>query len=100
MSSLRKASLRELASSAYELDAGVLEGKLHRNPDDGRWMVGEVSLNTWLERYADQEIYMIAASLQDERPLPPKVCRTCATEYVGAECPRCRMARIRLRGER
>lgn len=98
MSSLRKASLRDLATSAYELDARVLEGQLHRDQKDGQWMVGETDVNTWLDRYADQVVYVIVASLDDERPMPPKVCRTCATEYVGAECPRCRMARIRLRG--
>jgi hypothetical protein len=98
MSSLRKASLRDLATSAYELEAGVLEGQLHRNPKDEQWMVGETTLSSWLDRYAEQEVYVIVASLEDERPIPPKVCRTCATEYVGAECPRCRMARIRLRG--
>lgn len=98
MRALRRASLRELAGAAYELDAGVLEGQLHRNPEDGRWMVGETSLNLWLERFVDQEVYVIVASLEDDRPLPPKVCRTCGTEYTGAECPRCRQVRTRLRG--
>ncbi len=98
MPALRRASLRELASAAYELNAGVVEGQLHRSPEDGRWMVGETPLNTWLERFADQEVYVIVASLEDERPLPQKVCRTCGTEYVGAECPRCRTVRRRLRG--
>ena len=98
MSSLRKASLRDLATSAYELEASVLEGQLQRNPKDGQWMVGETTLDAWLDRYAEQEVYVIVASFDDERPMPPKICRTCATEYVGAECPRCRMARIRLRG--
>jgi hypothetical protein len=98
MSSLRKASLRDLATSAYELEAGVLEGQLHRDKKGGEWMVGNTTLSSWLDRYAEQEVYLIVASLDDERPIPPKVCRTCATEYVGAECPRCRMARIRLRG--
>ena len=29
----RKASIRELAYAAYELDAGVIEGQLHRAPE-------------------------------------------------------------------
>jgi len=98
MRALRKASLRELATAAYELDAGVAEGQLHRNPQDGRWMVGETQLDSWLKRFADQEVYLIVASLEDDRPLPAKVCRTCGTEYVGIDCPRCRAARVRLRG--
>jgi len=98
MPAVRKAVVRELATAAYELEAGVIEGRLHRSPEDGRWMVGDTPLNSWLERFADQQVYLIVASLEDERPLPVKVCRTCGTEYVGGECPRCRDARRRLRG--
>jgi hypothetical protein len=96
MSSARKASLRELASSAYELDAGVTQGVLRREGD--RWMVGETPLDDFLASFADEEVYLIVASLEDDRPLQEKVCRTCGTEYKGIECPRCRTARIRLRG--
>jgi len=98
MPALRRASLRELATAAYELDAGVVEGKVHRSPGDGDWLIGDTSLNAWLERFVGQNVYLIVASLEDERPLPNKICRTCGTEYVGMECPRCRTARIRLRG--
>jgi hypothetical protein len=79
----RKANVRQLTSAAYELDSGVIEGQLHRSAEDGRWMLDDVKL---------------IASLEDERPIPQKVCRTCGTEYTGIECPRCREARIRLRG--
>ncbi len=98
MSSYRRASVRELTSAAYELDSGVVEGRLHRSAEDGRWMVDDTSLGEWLDRYDGQQIVLIVASLEDDRPIPPKVCRTCGNEYVGAECPRCREARIRLRG--
>jgi hypothetical protein len=98
MSSYRKASIRELASAAYELDAGVVEGQLHRSAQDGRWMVGGTRLNEWLAKHDGQEIVLIVASLDDDRPVSPKTCRTCGTEYVGIYCPRCREARIRLRG--
>jgi hypothetical protein len=87
-----------LATGAYELGGAVMEGQLHRRPEDGQWMVGENPLQSFLERFADQEIYLIAVSLADDRPMPEKVCMTCGTEYVGAECPRCRTARMRLRG--
>ncbi len=93
----RKASIRELASAAYELDAGVIEGALRRG-DDGDWAINDTRLNNWLARYTDQNVVLIVASLDDERPLESKICRTCGAEYTGAECPRCREARIRLRG--
>ncbi len=99
MPAVRKAAIRELAAAAYELDAKVVEGELYRDPQGG-WWVGEVPLSDWLEVFSGQRVYLILASLEDERPLPSKVCRTCGTEYVGTECPRCREARIRLRGPR
>ncbi|MBL7064937.1 MAG: hypothetical protein ISS49_12135 [Anaerolineae bacterium] len=98
MPAYRRASVRELASAAYELDSGVVEGRLRRSGEDSRWMVDDVELNEWLARYDGQEIVLIVASLEDDRPIPPKVCRTCGNEYIGVECPRCREIRIRLRG--
>lgn len=98
MPAYRKASIRELASAAYELDVGVIEGRLHRSAEDGRWMVGDVKLNEWLARYEGQEVVLFVASLDDDRPVASRTCRTCGTEYVGVYCPRCREARVRLRG--
>lgn len=94
----RKASIRELTSAAYELDSKVLEGHLRHDADEGCLKIDDVSVDEWLNAYDGQEIVLIAASLEDERPIPPKVCRTCGTEFVGIECPRCRGVRIRLRG--
>jgi hypothetical protein len=98
MPAYRKASIWELAAAAYELDSGVVQGHLHRSAEDDHWMVDGAKLSEWLARYDGQEIVLIVASLEDDRPIPPKVCRTCGTEYVGTTCPRCREARIRLRG--
>lgn len=94
----RKASIRELASDAYELDSAVVEGRLKRDPETGGWVVGETSLDEWLASYDGQSIVLIATSLDDERPMRARTCRTCGTEYRGTHCPRCREARIRLRG--
>jgi hypothetical protein len=94
----RKASIRELASGAYELGSSVVEGQLRRDPESGGWMVGETPLDAWLAKYMGEEILLIATSLDDDRPMPLKVCRTCGTEFRGIECPRCREIRIRLRG--
>jgi hypothetical protein len=96
MSSARKASLRELASAAYELDASVTHGVLRREGD--RWMIGDTPLDEFLAAFDDEEIYAIVASVEGDRPIREKLCRTCGTEYQGIECPRCRSARIRLRG--
>jgi hypothetical protein len=97
MPAVRKAALRELAAAAYELDARVVEGELRRSPQ-GEWSVGDVALADWLADLTGQRVYLIIAPLENDRPLPAKVCRTCGTEYTGMECPRCREARIRLRG--
>lgn len=94
----RKASIRDLASGAYELGSRVVEGRLRRHPGSGEWMIGERTLDAWLAEYDGQEVLLIATSLEDDRPMPKKVCRTCGMEFRGIECPRCREARIRLRG--
>jgi hypothetical protein len=94
----RKASIRELSTAAYEMDLDVIQGHLHRNASEGRWLVDGEGLERWLAKYDGHEVVLILASLQDDRPMPSKVCRTCGTEYTGVACPRCRAARIRLRG--
>jgi hypothetical protein len=98
MSSHRKASIRELATTAYELDSGVAEGCLHRSAADGSWTIDSLSLDTWFDSYEGQEIVLIVASLDDERPMETRTCRTCGREYVGIRCPHCHQARVRLRG--
>ena len=95
--SIRKASILELATHAYELDAGVLRGVLERNTD-GSWIINGIALEEWLSSYNGQSVVLIAASLEDDRPMKSKVCRTCGREYEGAHCLHCRRVRLRLRG--
>ncbi len=95
--SIRKASVLELATAAYDLDASVTRGYLSRSPD-GSWTVDGVDVASWLAKYDGQEIVLIAASLTDNREVPPRTCPRCGREYVGAYCPQCREARLRLRG--
>jgi len=95
--SLRKASILNLASSAYEMDLGVLRGTLEVDAD-GRLTVNQRNLAEWLRDYVGQEIVLVAASLEDEREAVVRTCRTCGRDYVEHECPHCRAARIRLRG--
>jgi len=74
-----------------------MQGHLRWSDEEG-WHINGVSLQEWLAKYEEQEVVIIVASLDDERPMRVKVCRTCGTEYRGIHCPRCREARIRLRG--
>jgi hypothetical protein len=95
--SLRKATVLEMASAAYDMDASVKRGVLLKDAG-GHWSIGGEDLTEWLGHFASQEIVLIAASLSDDRPIDPRTCRTCGREYYGLECPHCRDARIRLRG--
>ncbi len=94
--SMRKASVLEMATAAYEMDAAVKRGVLYRV--EGRLAIMGEDVDSILNRFEGQEIVLIAASLNDERPIDPRVCRTCGREYFGLECPHCRDARIRVRG--
>lgn len=96
----RRARALEMVTEAYELEAGVSQGVLRRNPADGQWMVRDTPLDLLLERFAGQEVALIVAPLEDDKPMPTKTCHTCGEEYVGAECPHCREVRTRLRGDR
>ena len=94
--SMRKATVLDMATAAYELDAAVKRGVLHRV--EGKLAIMGEDVDSVLRRFEGQEIVLIAASLNDDRPVDPRVCRTCGREYFGLECPHCRDARIRLRG--
>ncbi len=95
--SVRKASVLELATAAYDLDASVMRGRLTRAPD-GSWTIAGVGVDGWLAKYEGQEIVLIAASMDDTREVSPRTCPRCGREYTGAYCPHCREARLRLRG--
>jgi hypothetical protein len=99
MPAYRKASIRSLILDAYRLDGHSLQGELHRDPEDGQWKIGDQSLERWLARHEGEELALILLSMDDDRPLEKKVCRTCGREYRGAYCPHCREVRLRLRGE-
>ena len=95
--SVRKASVLELATAAYDLDASVIRGRLLKSPD-GNWTITGAVIGDWLAKYDGQEIVLIAASMDDSREVSPRTCPRCGREYTGAYCPHCREARLRLRG--
>ena len=95
--SVRKASVLELATAAYDLDATVLRGRLTQAAD-GTWTVGGIEVLRRIGLLEGQEIVLIAASLDDTREVSPRSCPRCGREYTGAYCPHCREARLRLRG--
>ena len=95
--SVRKASVLELATAAYDLDASVTRGRLTRLPN-GTWAVDGLPIQEWLARYEGQEVVLIAASLDDQRDVPARTCPRCGHDYKGAYCPQCHEARVRLRG--
>lgn len=96
--SVRKASVLELATAAFELDASVMRGRLSRLPN-GTWALDGRPVHDWLARYEGQELVLIAASLDDPRDMPSRTCPRCGRDYQGAYCPHCHEARIRLRGQ-
>ena len=95
---VRKASVMELATAAYDLDASVTRGRLVKSPAGG-WTIAGIDIAAWLSKYEGQEIVLIAASLDDTRTVEERTCPRCGREYTGAFCLHCREARLRLRGK-
>jgi hypothetical protein len=88
----------KLASTAHELGAEALRGTLEQN-EEGRWTIGHIEIESWLSRYADQELVLAAAVIDQETPMVyTRTCRTCGRDYEGRTCPHCEAIRRRLRG--
>lgn len=97
MSDTRRAATYKLAAAAQEADLDVMSGVLDQD-EDGRWRIGIQDLSAWLAAHDGQELVVVLGSLEDERPLELRTCRTCGRDYRDLECPHCRANRIRLRG--
>jgi hypothetical protein len=97
MSTIRRAAILKLATAAYEMELDVAQGQLHRD-EKGHWLVGSHSLLEWLARHEGEEMVFILGSVDDQRPVAPRTCRTCGRDYTEVECPHCRASRLRLRG--
>lgn len=98
MTAYRKASIRDLTNAAYALDGRFLQGIVRRDPDSGRWVVGNTPVEEWMSRHENEDVTMILLPMQEDRPLQTRVCQTCGRTYADVECPHCREVRARLRG--
>jgi hypothetical protein len=97
MDILRRVAVLKFAAQAYEFGLNRVNGELSRD-ENGRWLVGTIPLENWLNEHEGQEVVVVMGSLQDNRPAPPRTCRTCGRDYTDLECPHCRANRVRLRG--
>jgi hypothetical protein len=98
MTTVPRASALKLASTAHEMGAEALRGTLEQNAA-GRWTVGHIEVESWLSRYAGQELVLAAAAIDQETPMVYiRTCRTCGRDYEGRACPHCEQVRRRLRG--
>jgi len=97
MNTIRRAALLKLASSAYEMKLGVMRGMVTQDAN-GRLQIGGQDLGDWLQQHLNEEVVIVMGSLQDDRPVQTRTCRTCGRDYTDIECSHCRTSRIRLRG--
>ena len=68
MTTVPRASALKLASTAHEMGAEALRGTLEQNAA-GRWTVGHIEVESWLSRYAGQELVLAAAAIDQETPM-------------------------------
>lgn len=97
MAAIRRAAILKLASAAYEMKLDVMNGPVTQT-EDGRWRIGGHDLTAFLEQHQGEELVIVLGSLEDERAVETRTCRTCGRDYTDLECPYCRANRIRLRG--
>jgi len=71
MSPTSKGNALKLASTAHDLGGEALRGTLEQN-EAGHWTLSYVELESWLSRYAGQELVLAVApsSLTPPRPTP------------------------------
>ena len=97
MSPTSKGNALKLASTAQELGGEALRGTLTQN-EAGHWTISYVELESWLSRYAGQELVVAVAAIESDTAKPyTRTCRTCGRDYEGAICPHCDEIRRRLR---
>ena len=91
---LDPANAEELGNIAEETGAEVLRGALCYPSYSGGWQLGNLDLSEHLDRYRDQELVVIIASIGkagevDKEKYVCGICGFALTEL--GECPRCKM---------
>ena len=100
----RRLGMQRMLNSAYELNLDVMQGKLVKSAETGRWQIGSHDLLNWLEAHAGEEIVSVlgksdgANSAENPYESPVRSCRKCGRDYTDSECPHCRHNRRRIRG--
>ncbi len=97
MTAERRALILKLAGEAFEIDLDVASGTVKQN-ESGQWFIDHHALDEWLASHRGDEVVLILGSLEDDRPVKTRTCRTCGRDYTDIACPTCRATRIRLRG--
>ena len=98
MPSIPRTSALKLASTAHDLGAEALRGRLEQN-EAGRWTIGHIEIESWLSRHDGSELVLAAAAIDEGTPMTyTRTCRTCGRDYEGRTCPHCESVRQRLRG--
>jgi len=98
MTTERRMIILKLAGEAFELDLDVASGNVTQD-ESGRWVIGHHTLDEWLAAHRGDEVVLIMGSLEDDRPVQTRTCKTCGRDYTDLACPHCRATRIRLRGQ-
>ncbi len=92
-----KSKARQLAITAVEIGAHVLQGKITVGPEGAK--INDINLSEWLADYADMDLMLIATPIEETTyAAMVKSCYTCGRDYKEATCPHCAEVRARLRG--
>ena len=98
----RRLALQRMANSAHELNLKVMQGKLVKSAETGRWQIGSHDLLNWLEAHAGEEVMTMLGVMNDSAEnsyeSTTRTCRKCGRDFIDIECPHCRHNRRRIRG--
>lgn len=88
---INPANARGLATIAQEIGADISSGDLRYPSETGGWQFGDLDLSEYLDRYRDQQVIVIIASI-GPAPEPSYTCGICGFVYNEyGECPRCKV---------
>ena len=89
---LHPANVEELATIAQETGAELLRGALRYPSESGGWQLGDLDMSEHLDKYRDQEVVVVIASL-GKTGAERVICGICGFVLNEvSECPRCKLA--------